>query len=185
MKRIKMKRSAQLGIGFCVILASLTFLGLTQGWYFSSQICTEDSLRGLYFDPEEKIAEVQVGNKRIYLYTNQEQDKIAVMGAQRKGFVYEPFGGFTNIVMNSEEAYDLQMVENDGIYIAVIVRRDPCVARVEAQLNNGLTWIAEQWHDDFALIALEIPEASVSCWPGIYRALDKDGRVLMERTVLG
>ena len=63
MKRIKMKRSAQLGIGFCVILASLTFLGLTQGWYFSSQICTEDSLRGLYFDPEEKIAEVQVGNK--------------------------------------------------------------------------------------------------------------------------
>ena len=121
MKRIKLKRSAQLGIGFCVILASLTFLGLTQGWYFSPQICVEDSLRGLYFYPEEKIAEVQIGNKRIYLYTNQEQDKIAVMGAQRKGFVYEPFGGFINIVMNSEEAYDLQMVENDGIYIAVIV----------------------------------------------------------------
>ena len=178
MKRIKLKRSAQLGIGFCVILASLTFLGLTQGWYFSPQICVEDSLRGLYFYPEEKIAEVQIGNKRIYLYTNQEQDKIAVMGAQRKGFVYEPFGGFINIVMNSEEAYDLQMVENDGIYMAVIVRRDP-------RVDNGLTWTVEQWHDDFALIALEIPEASVSCWPGIYRALDKDGQVLLERTVLG
>ncbi len=185
MKRIKMKRSAQLGIGFCVILASLTFLGLTRGWYFSPQICTEDSLRGLYFDPEEKIAEVQVGNKRIYLYTNQEQDKITVMGAQRKGLVYQSFGGFINLVMNSEEAYDLQMVENDGIYMAVIVRRDPRVDRVEARLNNGLTWTAEQWHDDFALIALEIPEASVSCWPGIYRALDKDGQVLLERTVLG
>lgn len=84
MKRIKLKRSAQLGIGFCVILASLTFLGLTQGWYFSPQICVEDSLRGLYFYPEEKIAEVQIGNKRIYLYTNQEQDKIAVMGASGK-----------------------------------------------------------------------------------------------------
>lgn len=72
-------------------------------------------MRGLYFDPEKKIAEVQIGNKRIYLYTNQEQDKIAVMGVQRKGFVYEPFGGFINTVMNSEEAYDLQMVENDGI----------------------------------------------------------------------
>ena len=116
-----MKRSAQLEIGFCVIIASLTFLGLTQGWYFSPQTCTEDSLRGLYFDSEEKIAEVQVGNKRIYLYTNQEQDKIAVMGAQRKGFVYEPCGGFINTVMNLDEAYDLQMVENDGIYIAVIV----------------------------------------------------------------
>ena len=84
-----------------------------------------------------------------------------------------------------DRAYDLQMVENDGIYMAVIVRRDPRVDRVEARLNNGLTWTVEQWHDDFALIALEIPEASVSCWPGIYRALYKDGQVLLERTVLG
>ena len=83
MKRIKLKRSAQLGIGFCVILASLTFLGLTQGWYFSPQICVEDSLRGLYFYPEEKIAEVQIGNKRIYLYTN--QNKIRSQSWARSG----------------------------------------------------------------------------------------------------
>ena len=87
--------------------------------------------------------------------------------------------------MNPEEACDLQRMKNDGIYMAVIVRRDPRVDRVEAQLNNGLTWTAEQGHDDFALIALEIPEASVSCWPGIYRSLDKDKQVLMERTIPG
>lgn len=55
--------------------------------------------------------------------------------------------------MNSEEACDLQRMENDGIYRVVIVRRDPCVDRVEARLNNGLTWTTEQGHDDFALIA--------------------------------
>ena len=81
--------------------------------------------------------------------------------------------------MNPEEACDLQRMENDGIYMAVIVRRDPRVDRVEAQLNNGLTWTVEQGHDDFALITLEIPEA------GIYRALDKDKQVLMERTIPG
>ena len=61
--------------------------------------------------------------------------------------------------MNPEEACDLQRMKNDGIYMAVIVRRDPRVDRVEAQLNNGLTWTVEQG--------------------------DKDKQVLMERTIPG
>ena len=62
-----MKRKREILIGVALILITLVVLGWMSGYYLSPQACVEDSLRGLYFSPAEKIDEVQIGDRYYYL----------------------------------------------------------------------------------------------------------------------
>ncbi len=53
-----MKRKREILVGAALVLITLVVLGWMSGYYFSPQACVEDSLRGLYFSPAEKIDEV-------------------------------------------------------------------------------------------------------------------------------
>ena len=61
-----MKRKREIVAGIALILITLVLLGWISGYYLSPQACVEDSLRGLYFSPAEKIDEVQIGDRYYY-----------------------------------------------------------------------------------------------------------------------
>ena len=92
----KMKRKREILIGVALILITLVVLGWMSGYYLSPQACVEDSLRGLYFSPAEKIDEVQIGDRYYYLYANDHQ--YALHGARKTaGIFYVTTGGSTHL----------------------------------------------------------------------------------------
>lgn len=87
-----MKRKREIVAGIALILITLVLLGWISGYYLSPQACVEDSLRGLYFSPAEKIDEVQIGDRYYYLYANDHQ--YALHGAEKTaGIFYITTGG--------------------------------------------------------------------------------------------
>ena len=68
-----MKRIKQIGLSLSVLILTLFLIYWTSGFYFSPQACVEDSLRGLYFMPAEKIFDIRTENYVYYLYANDHQ----------------------------------------------------------------------------------------------------------------
>lgn len=177
-----MKRIKQIGLSLGVLALTLFLIYWTSGFYFSPQACVEDSLRGLYFAPAEKILEIRSGDCFYYLYANDHQ--YALHNVKKTAlFFYVSSGGSThNDYPKSTESFDLDFSADQGNEVFLVHRNRPDIAKVEWEQTEGsLKVILDQWKDDFAMIVMPRSDADSGFWQGTVRAYDAQGNLVDER----
>ena len=177
-----MKRIKQIGISLGVLILTLFLIYWTSGFYFSPQACVEDSLRGLYFMPAEKIFDIRTENYVYYLYANDHQ--YALHSVRKTAlFFYVAAGGSThNDYPKSTEPFDLDFSADQVNEVFLVHRNSPDIAKVEWELaEDSRKALLDQWKDDFAMIVLPRSGADSVFWQGTVRAYDAQGKLVDER----
>lgn len=177
-----MKRKREILIGAALVLITLVVLGWISGYYFSPQACVEDSLRGLYFSPAEKIDEVQIGERYYYLYANDHQ--YALHGARKTACIfYITTGGSThNDYADADEAFQIDGLSDGKNQLFVIHRSQPEIMKVEMDPGKGRPVIVfDQWEHDFSIKVQQLENSEEATWEGTYRAYDVQGNLVEER----
>lgn len=177
-----MKRIKQIGLSLSMLILTLFLIYWTSGFYFSPQACVEDSLRGLYFAPAEKILEICSGDRFYYLYANDHQYALHNV-RKTAAFFYVTAGGSThNDYPKSTEPFDLDFSADQANEVFLVHRNRPDIEKVEWELTEGSRKVLlDQWKDDFAMTVLPRSDADSVFWQGTVRAYDAQGKLVDER----
>ena len=179
-----MKRKREILLGTALVLITLVVLGWISGYYFSPQACVEDSLRGLYFSPAEKIDAVPIADRYYYLYATDHQ--YALHGARKTaGIFYVTTGGSTHAEYPCKaytSTFDIDWQWHSGDQIFLFHRNILEIQRIEVFNENGEhEFTIDSWKQDFALTGRKCKDDGNLTKPKIYRAYDAQGNLVEER----
>lgn len=177
-----MKRKHQILLSLGIILISALAVIWTGGYYRSPETCVEDSLRGLYFMPAEKIEEVRIGSQVYYLYAN-DRHQYAIHGARKTAlFFYRTTGGITHIEFGqSGDDFEINSLFQAQQRVFVVYRNRPDIHKIEINQGDMPVIVLDQWHDDFAMSVQVIENDRDLSSQGTCRAWDQNGKLIEER----
>ena len=172
-----MKRSKKLVINLALIFVLLLGLYYFGGFYVSKQQCVLETLRGLYGMETREVMELRQGNYIATLMADEEGSTFSIVGTKKIGPLYRTASSSIGISTETEEVLKISGMSGSAYgFVVYLHRKDKAVAKVEVQLENGETFILEEWQDDFTGYMRENYE-----WEnGIYRAYDADGELVGE-----
>lgn len=173
-----MKRGKKLIRNICIIAVLLCGFYYFGGFYLSKEECVRDTIRGLYGNENEVIAELR--NKRIYttIVINEEMKTASVVGTKKYGPFYHTASSFVGMKMSDSDCIDVDgcWTSERGNMVLVVYRNNQDIAKVEASLEDGSIVTVDEWTKDFAVLSIETED-----WlNGTYKAYDSAGNLIGE-----
>lgn len=173
-----MKRGKKLIRNICIIAALFYGFYYFGGFYLSKEECVRDTIRGLYGNENEVIAELR--NKRTYttILINEETKTVSVVGTKKYGPFYHASSSFMGMKMSDSDCIDIDGCWTDerGTMVLVICRNEQDVVKVEVSFEDGNSAIVDEWTKNFAVLSIETDE-----WlNGTYKAYDVSNQLIGE-----
>lgn len=173
-----MKRGKKLIRNSCIIAVLLIGICYFSGFYISKEECMKDTLRGLYANENEVIAEIQNGKFITSIVIDDEAKTVSIIGTKKYGPLYCTGNCFTGHKMKDNECIDItgSWSHDRGTMVIVIYRNAKNIEKVEIKFEDGNTTSVDEWTKDFAVLSLETKD-----WVrGTYRAYDSVGNFIGE-----
>ena len=172
-----MNRGKKLVKNFVIIVSFLLIFYYFGGYYISKQQCVMESLRGLYCtETNREIMEFRYGNYIATLMADENDEKFAIIGTNKKGFLYRTGNSTTGITIDKEKCMTISGMGSSERMVVFIHRNDKSIDRVEAVLKNGETYTITEWHEDYAGYVRE----SINWNGATYKAYNAAGELVGE-----
>ena len=170
-------RGKKLVRNLVLIFAILSLFYYFGGYYLSRQQCVLESLRSHYCDTTRKILEMQQGDYFITIMADENDERFAMVGTQKAGFLYRVASGSYNLKINKEKCMTLSASgSSDRGIVVCLYRNDKSIEKVEVQMENGDNYLITDWHEDYACYKRDEEELSY----GTYRAYNAEGELIGE-----
>lgn len=172
-----MNRSRKLVKNLAVIIIFLLIFYYFGGYYISKQQCVTETLRGLYStETNRKIMELRYGNYIATLMADENDEKFAIVGINKKVFLYRTGNSTTGISIDKEKCMTISGMGSSERMVVFIYRNDKSIDRVEAVCKNGETYTITEWQEDYAGYVRE----SINWEGATYRAYNAEGELVGE-----
>ena len=172
-----MNRGKKLVRNLVIIVTFLLIFYYFGGYYISKQQCVMESLRGLYStETNREIMELRYGNYIATLMADENDEKVAIIGTNKKGFLYRNGNSTTGISIDKEKCMTISGIGSSERMVVFIYRNDKSIDRVEAVLKNGEIYTITEWHEDYAGYVRE----SINLDGATYKAYNAAGELVGE-----
>lgn len=162
-----------------IILLLILVSCYINGVYISKENCILDSLRALYGTEREFVTEIDLTKASFTLMFDSDKKTVSMIGVEKHGPFYTAGNCSVGDKIDEDAPFDVfgyYSLNSGPIYY--VYRNDKNIDRVEVELENGTSFVLDEWIKDFAVMHIEALQWS----NGLYRAYDQEGNFMYEIT---